>query len=64
MNDSCYGADLIEELIEELIVAVEALVGFLCPFCHRATVHKVYRENPDGAYDEVGLKCRKCKKML
>ena len=64
MNDSCYGVDLIEEILDELIIAVEIIKGFLCPFCHRATVHKVFRENPDGSYDEVGLKCRKCNKML
>jgi molybdenum cofactor biosynthesis enzyme MoaA len=62
--DNCYGKDLIEELIEELIIAVEALRDFLCPFCHRATVHKVFRENPDASFDEVGLHCRKCKRML
>lgn len=64
MNDFCYGVDLMEELVEELIVAVEVLKNYLCPLCHRATVHKVFRENGDSSYDEVGLKCRKCNKML
>jgi hypothetical protein len=54
----------LEDLVQDLIMAAEAIERFLCPFCHRATVHRLFRENGDGSYDEVGLKCRKCKKIL
>ena len=64
VQDICYGIDLIEELLEELIVGLEAIKGFLCPFCHRQTVHHVFRENPDGSYDQVGLKCKACDKSI
>ncbi len=64
MRDLCYGIDLIEELLEELIIALEVLKDILCPICHQQTVHRVFRENPDGSYDEVGLHCKKCKRML
>jgi hypothetical protein len=54
----------LENLMEHLIEAAEALLDYLCPFCHGQHVHRLFRENPDGSYDEVGLKCVKCKKML
>ena len=64
MNMDCYGIDLIEELLEEFILALEVLKGYLCPYCNAESVHQVFRENGDGSYDEVGLHCLKCKKML
>lgn len=64
MQDLCYGIDLIEELLEDMILALEALKDILCPHCHTQTVHRVFRDNPDGSYDDVGLKCKKCMKML
>jgi hypothetical protein len=65
MTKGCYGfVDFIEDLAEDLIVAAERLVGYLCPFCHRPTVHRLFRENPDSSYDEVGLKCSACKKVF
>lgn len=54
----------LEDLAFDLIMAAEALKDLLCPFCHRQTVHKLFRENGDGSYDEVGLKCRKCNRIL
>lgn len=54
----------LEDLLQDLIMAEKAIERLLCPFCHRATVHALYRENPDGSYDEVGEKCRKCKRIL
>jgi ribosomal protein L37AE/L43A len=65
MTQKCYGlVDFIEDLIEELIMAAEVLIDYLCPFCRRKTVHRLFRENPDGAYDEVGLRCSHCKKVF
>lgn len=54
----------LEDLGFELIMAAEALKNVLCPRCHRATVHRIFRENPDGSYDDVGIKCRKCNVIL
>ena len=69
LNNSMYGIpeeilNGLEDLLQDLIMAEKAILNFLCPFCHRATVHKLFRENPDGSYDDVGLKCRKCKRIL
>jgi hypothetical protein len=69
LNNTMYGIPEIllndlEDLLQDLIMSEEALFQFLCPFCHRATVHRLFRENGDGSYDEVGLRCRKCKHTL
>jgi hypothetical protein len=56
--------DMLEELVAEVFfLAEEALKDLFCRFCHRKTVHRLCRENPDGGVDEVGLKCRKCHKL-
>jgi hypothetical protein len=64
MNMSYGFLDIVEDLIESLIVSAEAVADLLCPFCNRGTVHRVFRENPDGSYDEVALKCKKCDRNL
>jgi len=55
--------ELIEEIAEIIFLAEEAIEHLWCRRCNRKTVHKAYRENPDGGIDEVGLKCRKCGKF-
>jgi hypothetical protein len=55
---------LIDELLEFLIMADVAILDYFCPLCARQTVHRMYRENPDGGYDEVGIKCRSCNVLL
>jgi len=63
-RDFCYDLDFLEQLLEELIIAVDILIGILCPLCGSQSLHQVFRENPDGSYDEVGMKCHKCNKIV
>ena len=62
----CYGKllDIIEDLVEDLILAEELLDSYFCPHCSHSAVQRLFRENPDGSFDEVGLKCCKCKKVF
>ena len=62
----CYGGiiDFIEDFVECLIMAEEVLAHYFCPYCRKESVHRLFRENPDGAYDEVGLQCHNCKKIF
>lgn len=62
----CYGklVDFIEDLIEALIEAEKVLEHYFCHHCKTETVHRLFRENPDGSFDEVGLKCHTCKKIM
>lgn len=50
----------IEHEINELIMSTIALIDYFCPFCHKESVHRMFHENPDGSYDDVGLKCKNC----
>ena len=65
-HEQSYGklVDFIEDLIEDLIEAEEVLEHYLCHFCGTETVHRLFRENPDSSFDEVGLRCSKCKRIM
>jgi hypothetical protein len=56
--------EIIEDLVEDLILAEEILEHYICHHCQKETVHRLFRENPDGSFDEVGLKCHNCGKTL